>query len=260
MSVISNVINRLLRVPLVDTFAATVVLGIILYAWFKIIARVSSIDLDVNDTIIITSYVLIFFFSLFVVPLLLVERNLTNKAHYAHAIYAPLEWEFSIRKRKWIFDYAELRKIIAASEDNYIKHNMSVIYRNVVISLAAYLFHNVSTNFYYKDKTVQISIVTSVIIFVMLFDIARRMNRIVRVLMCRDASRDVVAASKEDVWPKDKLPLDEYAFEMLLDEETNNVLNKIKARSQEDIVRGLVTTGVLTPDGHRLTRKYGGSA
>lgn len=49
------------------------------------------------------------------------------------------------------------------------------------------------------------------------------------------------------------------AFDDLLDEETRAVLAKIKARTQEEVTAGLIKTGVITSDGRRLTKKYGGS-
>jgi hypothetical protein len=48
-------------------------------------------------------------------------------------------------------------------------------------------------------------------------------------------------------------------LEKLLDEDTKAVIEKINARSQEEIVAGLIKTGVLTKDGRHLTKKYGGA-
>jgi hypothetical protein len=52
---------------------------------------------------------------------------------------------------------------------------------------------------------------------------------------------------------------DDPSFAKLLDPETKAVLAKIEARTQDEIVLGLIRTGVLTSDGRHLTEKYGGS-
>lgn len=56
-----------------------------------------------------------------------------------------------------------------------------------------------------------------------------------------------------------KNAFDDPAFKKSLDPETKDVLKKIESRTQEEITAGLVKTGVFTPDGKQLTKKYGGS-
>lgn len=52
---------------------------------------------------------------------------------------------------------------------------------------------------------------------------------------------------------------DDPALMEILDTETKEVLARIDARSEEEVIAGLIKTGVLTSDGRRLTKKYGGS-
>lgn len=51
---------------------------------------------------------------------------------------------------------------------------------------------------------------------------------------------------------------DDPDFINMLDDHAKSVLAKIKSRSDEEIIQGLIRTGVLEVDGKTLTKKYGG--
>jgi dihydroorotate dehydrogenase len=52
---------------------------------------------------------------------------------------------------------------------------------------------------------------------------------------------------------------DDPSFTELLDPETKAILTKIQSRTEKEVIVGLIKTGVLTPDGRHLTKKYGGA-
>jgi hypothetical protein len=268
------------RNAIVDAIAALVMFAFAFLIWLFFISRISLINYNSNDLLILGSYALIFFVGFVVAPLLLISGK-QRPIHYTQAIVAPLRWELDLwRKKRWLFDEYELRKIINGSDDSLIKHNLSLIYRNLLLSLPAYGLHSISTIFYYGEHAIQISILTATIIIALLIDVARRAKRIYVIIGRQEAPYDkhgprsgplgsadrwssteerALANRDKDLVVAEKAS--EFAgpeFDALLDDETKDVLAKIKGRSQEEVAQGLVRTGVFTKDG-RLTKKYGGT-
>jgi hypothetical protein len=278
ISMLINQLNRLSRSSaIVDALAALSIFVSSFLVWLYVVSKVSVIDYDANDLLVLGSYGLIFFVATVLAPYFFMS-GARRPMHYAQAVYAPLKWEINLRKHKWFLGEYELRKIINADDESRIRHNLSLIYRNLLFSLPAYGLHSVSTVFYFGEHPVQISILTEMIILALLFDVARRAKRIYVILHSRarieegprsgplgEVDRRSSSEGYTMARQKENLVLTEQPstfsgneFDALLDNETKDVLTKIKGRSQQQIVEGLVRTGVYTEDG-KLTKKYGGS-
>lgn len=282
MNTISTLFNNLSRRTAIwDAVAALAVFFAAFIGWLFLVSRITLIDFDSNDLLILGAYALIFFVAFVVAPLMQAAGR-PRPIHYSDAVFGPIRWEFELWRRKgkrWFFGDYELRKIIDENDDSLIKHNLSLIYRNLLLSLPAYGLHSISTIFYYRDQAVQISVVTATIILILLFDVARRAKRIYVILSKQVALYDQRGPRSGPNGTADRwLPLEEQAladhagnpvvekntefasaeFDALLDDETREVLTRIRARSKEDVLSGLKKTGVLTEDG-KLTKKYGGT-
>jgi hypothetical protein len=268
------------RAAIIDAVAALFTFVLAFLFWLLFVSRISLIDYDPNDLLLLGSYGLIFFVGFVVAPLLLIAGR-RRTTHYAQAIVVPIRWELDLwKKKKWLFGEYELRQIINENGDSIIKHNLSLIYRNLFLSLPAYAFHSVSTTFYYGERATQISILTAAVILGLLFDIIRRAKRIY-VILSRQTVLYVARGprsgplSAADRWSsteghtlanqngdlvvaENSSQFVDSEFDEFLDDETKDVLTRIRRRSPEEIARGLVKTGVFTEDG-KLTKKYGGT-